>query len=129
MDVHNARRISDISFSIDKDLNIKSGNRSFSIFLRKTEVSDINLSEFLSENDAANFKHFLSTFNPQVPNEPANFISKLKARNYLITCIFTVIKVGDNLFGVTVEELSYSRQLLDRALLESRGIFNSSSKF
>ena len=120
MDVHNTRRISDISFSIDKDLNIKSGNRSFSIFLRKTEVSSINLSEFLSENDAENFKHFLSSFNPQVPNEPANFVAKLKSRNYLITCIFTVIKAGDNLFEVTVEELSYSRHLLDRALLESR---------
>lgn len=120
LDVQNARRISDISFSIDKDLSIKAGNRTFSVFLRKTEVSGINLSEFLSENDAENFKHFLSNFNPEVSNESASFVAKLRARLYLITCIFTVIKAGDNLFEVSIEELSYSRQILDKALLESR---------
>ena len=120
MNVNNTRRISDISFSIDKDLNIKSGNKSFSIFLHKTDFSGLNLSELISETDAENFKYFLSNFNPQVFPETENFVARIKSGEFFISCIFTVQKVGEEIFGITAEELSYSRELLDRALLESR---------
>lgn len=117
--VINTRRLSDLSFSIDHDLNVKSGNRSFLIFLQKTEVSGINLDSILYEYDAKNLRFFLQTYRNIQTSEPWVFTAKIKVNGKLISCVFS-IKKNKELFDVSVEELSYSRQLLDKALLESR---------
>ena len=117
--VINTRRLSDLSFSIDPDLNVKSGNRSFLIFLQKTEVSGINLDSILYEYDAKNLRFFLQTYKNVQTSEPWVFTAKIKVNEKLISCVFS-IKKNRELFDVSVEELSYSRQLLDKALLESR---------
>lgn len=114
------RRLSDISFTIDKNLDIKNGNRSFLVLLHKTDFSNVNLSSILSETDARNLKYFLNDFSESTSSEPVNFIAKLKPSEFIVSCILTISKSESGLFDVIVEELSYSRHLLDKALLESR---------
>lgn len=114
------RRLSDISFTIDKNLNVKKGNRSFLILLHKTDFSDVNLSSILSPSDSQNLRYFLANFYDSESSEPANFIAKLKPSEFIVSCILTISKNEGELFDVIVEELSYSRHLLDKALLESR---------
>lgn len=118
----NQRRLSDISFSIDKNLNVKSGNRSFLVLLRRTDFAEVNLSSILSETDAKNLKFFLETFSKDQgkASETENFIAKIKPGDFIVSCIFTIQKKENEIFDVTVEELSYSRHLLEKALLESR---------
>lgn len=110
------RRLSDISFVIDKDLNVKSGNRSFLRLIHKTDFN-INLSYILEDSDIKNFKFFLSNFDERFPSR--NFLASIKPFENYISCIFTISKQGE-FFNVIIEELSYSRQLLDKALMESR---------
>lgn len=110
------RRLSDISFVIDKDLNVKDGNRAFLRLIHRTDFN-INLSYILEEADVKNFKYFLSNFTDGFPRR--NFLANIKPYENYISCIFTIIKTG-KLFNVVIEELSYSRQLLDKALMESR---------
>ena len=112
----NQRRLSDISFVIDKDLNVKEGNRSFLKLIHKTDFN-INISYILEDADVKNFKFFLANFDDSFPQR--SFLGNIKPFENYISCIFTITKEGD-LFRVVIEELSYSRQLLDRALLESR---------
>lgn len=116
MEILNQRRLSDISFIIDKDLNVKGGNRSFLKLIGRTDF-DVNLSYILENSDVENFKFFLSNFG-DAPN-CRNFLGNIKLFENYISCIFTVHKDGE-FFKVLIEELSYSRQLLDKALLESR---------
>lgn len=110
------RRLSDIHFVIDKDLNVKKGNRSFSRLIHKTDLN-INLSYILEDSDIKNFKYFLSNFEDCFPRK--SFLASIKPFENFISCIFTVSKEGEY-FNVIIEELSYSRQLLDKALMESR---------
>jgi len=110
------RRLSDINFVIDKDLNVRSGNRSFLRLIHKTDFN-INLSYILEDSDIKNFKYFLSNFDDNFPRR--NFLASIKPFENYISCIFTISKQGE-FFNVIIEELSYSRQLLDRALMESR---------
>lgn len=116
------RRLSDISFTIDKDLNVKSGNRSFLVFLHKTDFIDVNLSSIISLSDSRNFKYFLNGFSESNSSGPENFIVKIKSGNFDVSCVFEVSKSkkSENLFDIFVSELSYSRNLLDKALLEVR---------
>ena len=112
----NQRRLSDISFVIDKDLNVKEGNRSFLKLIHKTDFN-MNISYILEDADVKNFKFFLANFDDSFPQR--SFLGNIKPFENYISCIFTITKEGD-LFRVVIEELSYSRQLLDKALLESR---------
>ena len=116
MEPINQRRLSDINFTIDKDLNVKDGNRSFLRLIHKTDFN-INISYIFEDSDVKNFKYFLQNFEDN--NLKRNFIATIKPSENYINCILTITKSGD-LFNVIVEELSYSRQLLDKALLESR---------
>lgn len=116
------RRLSDISFTIDKNLNVKFGNRSFLVLLHKTDFVDVNLSSIISLSDSRNFKYFLNDFSESNSLGPENFIVKINPGNFDVSCIFEVSKSknSENLFDVLVEELSFSRNLLDKALLEVR---------
>lgn len=116
MDPLAKRRLSDINFVIDKDLNVKRGNRSFLRLIHKTDFN-INLSYILEDSDIKNFKYFLSNFDDSFPKR--SFLASIKPFENYISCIFTISKEGE-LFNVIIEELSYSRQLLDKALMESR---------
>lgn len=116
MEQINQRRLSDITFVIDKNLNVKDGNRSFLRLVQKTDFN-INLSYILEDSDTQNFKFFLENFGTK--QEKRNFIATIKPFENFISCIFTVSREGE-LFRIVIEELSYSRQLLDKALLESR---------
>ena len=116
MDFLQQRRISDIKFTIDKDLNLKASNRSFLRLIHKTDL-DINVSYIFEDIDVKNFKYFLETFEDTPLRR--NFIASIKPGGEYISCILSVEKKGQ-LFDVIIEELSYSRKLLDKALLESR---------
>lgn len=116
MDFLQQRRISDIKFTIDKDLNLKASNRSFLRLIHKTDL-DINVSYIFEDIDVKNFKYFLETFEDTPLRR--SFIASIKPGGEYISCILSVEKKGQ-LFDVIIEELSYSRRLLDKALLESR---------
>ena len=107
----NQRRISDINFIIDKDLNVKDGNRSFLNLLHKTDFN-LNISYILEESDAKNLRFYLANFDDNLPTH--NFIANIKPHENFISCIFTIVRHKEN-FKVIIEELSYSRSLLDRA--------------
>ena len=126
MELLNNRRISDVSFTIDKEMTVTEGNRSF---LRLFNINDsrIVLSDFMDARDGENFRHFLLNFageqsevgNPYFiarisPDKP-----KMGAAAVYRSCLFYVERKDDK-FSVDVKELSYSKQLLDSALLESR---------
>lgn len=112
----NQRRLSDIQFVIDKDLNVKDGNRSFLKLVHKTDFN-VNISYILEDSDAQNFRHFLANFGDEFPRR--SFLANIKPFESYISCIFTVTREGE-LFRVIIEELSYSRHILDKALLETR---------
>ena len=116
MEPLNQRRLSDISFVIDKDLNVKDGNRSFLRLVHKTDFN-VNIAYILEDSDVKNFKYFLANFDDSFNRR--RFLANIKPFENSISCILTITKEGD-LFRVIIEELSYSRQLLDKALLESR---------
>lgn len=112
----NQRRLSDISFVIDKDLNVKEANRSFLRLIHRTDCN-INISYIIEQSDIQNLKFFLENFDESKPKQ--SFIASIKPCGNYISCILTITKKGE-FFDVILEELSYSRQLLDKALLESR---------
>jgi len=124
----NQRRISDVSFTIDCELNVNNGNRSF---LRLFDVTDsrLQLSDYMEDSDCENFKCYLKNFgkNSDSSNNPY-FIANISPNkrklsssdNIHKSCLFFIEKKDENLFKVEVKELSYSKQLLDKALLESR---------
>ena len=118
--VGNTRRLSDLFFTIDRDLNVTKGNRSFLIFLQKTEFTGVNLDSILYEYSARNLRFFLKNFSDSDSVNPRPFVCKIKLSEDFVTCILTITKVDDNTFDISVEELNYSRQILDDALLESR---------
>ena len=107
------RRLSDINFVIDKDLNVKEANRSFLRLIHKTDCN-INISCIIESYDIRNLKFFLENFDDSKPKQ--NFIASIKPCGNYISCILTITKKGE-LFDVILEELSYSRHLLDKALL------------
>ena len=112
----NQRRISDVNFVIDKDLNVIDGNRSFLNLLHKTDF-DFNIAYILEESEAKNLRFYLENFDDNLPTH--NFIASIKPGENSISCILTIVRHKGN-FKVIIEELSYSRSLLDKALLESR---------
>lgn len=116
METLSKRRISDVQFVVDADLNVIDGNRSFMRLFRQTQVN-LNFSLFLSEFDAENFKSFLRNFGTE--ELPHDFIAGITLSGATLSCVFRVAKKEDY-FNVVLEELSFSRMLLDRALLESR---------
>lgn len=128
MEAVSQRRISDVSFTIDRELNVSEGNLSF---LRLFNVTDphLNLRNFMSESDSDNFNcflnnlgadssnpHFVACLEPCKNQEDSSDTPKQRVKR---NCLFSVEKRGE-LFYVDVKELSYSKQLLDKALLESR---------
>ena len=112
----NHRRLSDISFVIDKDLNVKDGNRSFLKLVHKTDFN-VNISYIIEDSDVKIFRYFLENFGDDTHRR--SFLANIKPFESFISCIFTITKEGEY-FRVIIEELSYSRQLLDKALLETR---------
>lgn len=115
------RRISDVSFVIDKDLNVSEGNRSFLKLFNITDPT-LQLSNHLSSSDSTNLKHYLEKFNSD-NNNPyfiANIFPEKSKPDSFKSCLFYIELKSEKLFKVDVKELSYSKVLLDKALLESR---------
>ena len=110
------RRISDVAFKIDADMNVLDANRSF-LRLFNTVSSSVNLRSYLSEADSANFLHFLHNFHDDMENP--YFIVELTVRGTALNCIVQVSKDGDT-FSVTLQELSYLLEMLDKTIFESR---------
>ncbi len=123
METFNQRRISDVSFVIDGNLNVLDGNRSF---LRLFSITDpkICLSDFMESSDARNLSHYLEHFpkeNSNLVQNPYFIVSLLpKKDGKTLSCLLFVERRADGAFSVDVKELSYSKVLLDKALLESR---------
>lgn len=114
------RRLSDISFTIDKDLNIKKGNSSLLVLLHKTDFNNVNLSAILSDFDLENLRYLIKNMALKEITEPIDFIAKVTQNEVTVLCIFKITRADSGLFEVIIEDLPYSRQLLDKALIESR---------
>ena len=110
------RRISDISFVIDKNLQVIEGNRSFLRFLNITEPQ-INLCDYMEESDYKTFKFYLENYKPNTKNP--YFTALIKGKMHSSSCLFSV-SPHEKGFLVDAKELSFSRDLMEKALLESR---------
>lgn len=125
METYSKRRISDVSFVIDRALTVTDGNRSFKRLFSVTDPR-IKLSDYMDKADVRNFSHFLEHFPGSAEEAAKNpyFIVNItpdgEDRARPLNCLLHVARRGDGLFDVNVKELSYSKTLLDRALLESR---------
>lgn len=133
METFNQRRISDVSFVIDGELNVSEGNRSF---LKLFNITDphLNLSDYMADADQENLKCFLRTFKKDLKSADGKksnpyFITNIfphRGRSYessilYKSCLFYVEwNEEKSAFSIDVKELSYSKTLLDKALLESR---------
>ena len=121
------RRISDVAFKIDRELNVIDANRSF-LRLFDTVTSNINLKNYMNATDCENFMHFLQNFRADMENP--YFIVEFHPRGYQLNCIVQVSKDGD-IFSATLQELSYLLEMLDKTIFETRkyhkilGSFNS----
>ena len=121
------RRISDVAFKIDRELNVIDANRSF-LRLFDTVTSNINLKNYMNATDCENFMHFLQNFRADMENP--YFIVEFHPRGYQLNCIVQVSKDGD-IFSATLQELSYLLEMLDKTIFENRkyhkilGSFNS----
>lgn len=116
MEIFNQRRLSDVSFVIDRNLCVSEGNRSF---LKMFNITDPNivLSDYIQPVDAENLKVFLSNFTNE--NETKYFTLGVKPKESYVRCLLYFSKEEEK-FNVDLKELSYSKELLDKALLESR---------
>lgn len=72
----------------------------------------------MSDFDTANLSGFIKKF-PE-DGKTHSFIADIILQKTSVGCIFSVSKRDDGNFDIILEELSYSRTLLDSALLESR---------
>ncbi len=133
METFNQRRISDVSFVIDGELNVSEGNRSF---LKLFNITDphLNLSDYMADADQENLKCFLRTFKKDLKSDDGKksnpyFITNIfphRGKSYessilYKSCLFYVEwNEEKSAFSIDVKELSYSKTLLDKALLESR---------
>ena len=116
LEIFNQRRLSDISFVVDKALSVSEGNRSF---LKLFDITDphIALSDYLPDADSKNLLFFLSNFSNE--NETKYFTASFRIKGRPLHCLLYFHEEGD-VFHVDLKELSYAKELLDKALLESR---------
>ena len=110
------RRISDISFTVDSQLQVVEANRNF-LRLFNTVDSNVNLGDYMDERNRKNFQYFLSSCNEETENP--YFIAEFNPRNDHMNCIVQVNKDG-NLFSVTMQELSYLMEMLEKIIFENR---------
>ena len=122
----NRRRVSDIEFSLDKDLNIIWGNRSFSMLFNITN-NKLNLAEYLDKIDADNLKHFLHNYSSK--NNTPYTILNLKIGKHKITCVLCVSKKRNGEYSINLQELSYAQDLMDKTMLQNREYSVLLSKF
>lgn len=111
------RRISDVEFSLDKDLNITWANRSFSMLFNITN-NEISLSDFLDAADADNLKHFLQNFKARNRNHYT--VVNLKVGKNRIECVLRVTKKESSEYSISLQELSYAQDVMDKTMLKNR---------
>ena len=111
------RRISDTEFSLDEELNITWANRSFSMLFNVTD-NKLNLSDYTDKADADNLKHFLRTYSPKNNNHYT--IASLKLNKHRVSCVLHVSKKQHDGFLVSLQELSYAQDVMDKTMLKNR---------
>ena len=120
------RRVSDIEFSLDKNLNITWANRSFSMLFNTTN-NNLNLADYIDEADVSNFKHFLKNYSSK--NNTPYTILKLKFKRNSLTCVLFVSRKQGSNFYISLQELSYAQTLMDKTMLKNREYSALLSKF
>ena len=116
------RRISDVSFKFDADLNVVEANRSF-LKLFNVVDSNINLGDFMNSSDKNNFAYFIANFHYDVENP--YFIAEFNLQDRFcdalvrMDCIIQVERDGD-FFSATLQEISYLFNMLGRMIFENR---------
>ncbi len=113
----NQRRISDVSFVIDRDFNVLDANRSF-LFLFNITDFHINIADYIDSPDRENFSVFLRNFSPTDFNR--FFIATLKPQDSKITCLFEIKDYQENRYTVELLEFTSAREMLSSALLQNR---------
>ena len=113
----NQRRISDVSFVIDRDFNVLDANRSF-LFLFNITDFHINIADYIDSPDRENFSVFLRNFSPTDFNRI--FMATLKPQDSKITCLFEIKDYQENRYTVELLEFTSAREMLSSALLQNR---------
>lgn len=113
----NSRRVSDVAFSIDAELNISDANRGFLQLLNETD-GNVNLARFLDDADAAHLRTFLAHYNPK--NKTHYCIISLLLTGHPLACILHVSQKTGATYTIDLQELSYAQELMERTILENR---------
>ncbi|MBQ6780965.1 MAG: GGDEF domain-containing protein [Treponema sp.] len=122
------RRISDVLFSLDENLNITYANRSF---LQLLDITDGNrsLKDFIDAADADTLACFLKNFSQE--NNNHNCIINLRLGKKSVNCILYVKEKQNNICTISLQELHLSQENMERTILQNReytailGQFNS----
>ena len=120
------RRISDVEFSLDKDLHISWANRTFSMLFNITN-NDVSLADVIDAADADNLKHFLQNYSAKNRNHYT--VINLKVGKNRIECILHVKKKKGSEYNISLQELSYVRDMMDKTMLKNREYSALLSKF
>ncbi len=120
------RRISDVEFSLNKDLHISWANRSFSMLFNITNT-DVSLADVIDAADADNLKHFLQNFSSKNRNHYT--VINLKVGKNKIACILHVTKKQGDVYTVNLQELPYAQDVMDKTMLKNREYSALLSKF
>lgn len=99
-------RISDVSFTMDSDLNVTSANRNFASLFDITDVK-ISLKPFLDETDIKNLKDFLDNL-PEGTTKP--FFVKMKSSAATVDFTLETTRNPDNLFFVKLFISSFEKE-------------------
>lgn len=115
----NRRRISDITFCINSDLDVLDSNRSF-LQLFDTTTPNISLCSYIDAVEEKSFRYFLQTLTESNSNS-RYFVLHLRPpkSTAVVKCLLYVTKC-DNAFDVAMQELSYAQEMMDKTILENR---------
>ena len=113
----NKRRISDVAFALDAELNIADANRSFLQLFNETD-GNLNLRQFLDNADAEHLVAFLKNYAPKNKNHYC--VISLLLNGHPLSCILHVAKKQGAYYTIDLQELSYAQDMMKRTMLESR---------
>ena len=116
------RRISDVTFKFDKDLNVVEANRSF-LQLFNVVAANINLGDFMNPTDKKNFAFFIANFHEGIENPyflvDFNFQDRFSVALINMSCIVHVQQEG-KFYSASLQEISQLFNMFDKLFFDNR---------
>lgn len=125
------RRISDVTFKFDKDLNVVEANRSF-LQLFNVVAANINLGDFMNPTDQKNFAFFISNFHEGIENPyflvDFNFQDRFSVALINMSCIVHVQQEG-KFYSASLQEISQLFNMFDKLFFDNRKFLGMLNNF